>query len=220
MATAREIIDEARDYHPSFSEQRHPPRTLLRRLSRAEQSLFVLVAGLEPELLARPYTVERDAVLDAVDGHMPVGLPSYLSVVSGRVFWRDVGGSQPLTLLDTIQALGAEPRFPSATPVAGGLVLTDRRDRGAMESGWDEIDRIEVRLVPAPIPLKGLDDRLLAPDTFTAALVGELVSFMALREGLDSTELASMAERERSALAAQAAAHGQAVTWHVEPAFG
>lgn len=220
MAIAREIIDEARDYHPSFSGAQHPPRTLLRRLSRAEQSLFLLIAGLEPELLAVPYTVDADEIADVLAEGVPASLPPYLSVVSARVFYKGRDGSLPLTLLDTKQAVGPLAKHPAATPVAAGLLLADLRSRGGLESGWEEAERIEVRLVPAPVPLKDLDDRLTAPDSFTAALVGELVTFMALREGLDSTELASMAERERSALAAQAAAHGQAVTWYVEPAFG
>lgn len=215
MATAGEILDEARDYHPSFSPQNFPPRMLLRRLGRAELALHTLVAGLEPELLAVSETVGKEELQAALEGRTPLPLPPYLALASARV-WGD-SGSRKLHLLDTSQTLSPGAPFPSATAVAAGLVLTDLRDLGRPEHGWEWVTRIEVRLVPAPAPLEMLEEALSSPDMMTTALVGALVSFMAVRAGLDNPGLVSMAEREEAALVALASTHGQATSWRVEP---
>lgn len=219
MATAGAIIDEARDYHPSFSPNNFPGPILLRRLGRAELSLYTMISGLEPEMLAELATVDREAIELALEGKSPAPLPPYITVVSARVWDQDGEGSRPLKLLETSQTRSRGTLFPSATPVAGGLLLTDLRDLGYRDSGWETAGRIEARIVPVPRPLRALTDELTSPDMLTAGLVGELVSFMAVRGGIESSGLVSMAERERDALVGLASTWGQGRTWQVERSY-
>lgn len=222
MALAGDLIDEARDYHPSFTRERFPPRMLLRRLQRAEHDLFVLVAGLEPELLAKEEAFGWEEIRTALENRTPLELPPYIQITSARAFYEPVSGireSLPVRLLETSQSLSRVAPFPSATPVAPGLLLTDLRDAGARRSGWEEIGNIQVRYVPVPPPLQDLRSPLSAPDFMDDALVGDLVTFMALRGGVEDMDLRSAAARAREALITQLSVHGQATTWHVEPAW-
>ena len=222
MARAGDIIDEARDYHPGFTEERFPNRMLLRRLGRAQHKVYEAVADRDPDFLAQEVVFGPEEVQAALAARAPLSLPEYLAVSSARVYYNPVADyveSLPVRLLATRQRLSHVAPFPSATPVAGGILLTDLRDTGDRTHGWENLARLEIRYVPRPAPPTSVNAELSAPDDLTDALVGDLVSFMALRSGVEDADLRQMGAREFESLLAELSIRGQGRTWHVEPAW-
>lgn len=215
---AREIIEEARDYDPSFNRRATPDPVALRRLSRIEVVVATMVAELEPEALNSLHTIELAVITAALgeDGDGSLAVPAYVTPIRIRAIDED-GFSREVVWINRRQQLQRGAPFPSVALSDAALHLTDARLVGADIHGWEEIDHINFEHVPVPPPLTTLNQELTLPDALGGALTSELAGWMAgrLNLGARAAELRGEAEAARSVFLSTVAQQGMGGNWHV-----
>lgn len=203
---AGDLIDEARDFHESFGEDRATNPVLLRALSRAEQSLYREIVHLSETALAEQTTLDEFDLQFAAGEGEHIELPAHLVVISleatidGRlvpvqVLHDNAGAFDPRGLVGRLIGrqlfLGPSPR----TYPAGSAKYRSAYD-------WSDLEELRVTYVPHPPQLTSLTQELTAPDQTRSYLVAEVVAFLATRISLpESAALAATAQLQRDSVA-------------------
>ena len=201
---ARDIIDEAREFHIYFDKEAHPDTMLLRALHRAEMRFFDLVATLAPGALAVDKVFDKTDIDAAVLG-APLVMPAFRALLPTALLVDNLG-IHPVSLHEDEESAGgatymirvigrelylAQPAaFQAEIPA---LTLESMLNR----FGLSEATGLRVSYIPQPAPITDLGATLVSPDDARRYLQAELVKFMALRH----PELA----RERQGLLTEAA---------------
>lgn len=186
MATpASEVIDEARDWHPSFDPKVIQDKMLWRVISRAERSILQLVLEEADEVITVPDVIDLATISAALAADAGIALAANLLVSSGVVRIVDTVEKVPLNLLAPIhQHDPPAPWRPTAWIEGGDLVLLDLRRFGGTVTGWEQFDEITLQIVPAPVPIAANTSNLTVPDICRNAVVDALVLFMAARRSI------------------------------------
>ena len=220
--TAADLIDEARDFHASFTKQQVPDRAALRALTRAVERIVQQVAAITPEALAETHDVVQADVLTAVAARAGIALPDHVLLLKPvRAVLANSGVRVKVDTPDhaTSHTWGAV-KFPSATLLGGKLHplnLADLNTSGT-EHGWEAYDGLEVRMVRVPAELALPTDVVPLPSVCRPALVMAVALFMAGRTSNTVRDLpllpAQATDAEAAAVAALAGTDS-ASTWRI-----
>lgn len=211
--TAETVIENARDYHASFSRQKVPDLGALRSLERLQQQLAQAVVEANPEAIATWYEIALPE--DWEDG---VAIPANLGVLGVESVYDEDGSNKiewEVSILSPNQTLTQPHMYPSVYVTGSTLHLTDMRRWYGDLSGWEELTTLRVRYVPAMTTLASLGSLLTLPDSAASALEPLLALWMANRTGTPLPGLVS----EAGAAAASWVSHMgslAAQTWVVE----
>lgn len=184
--TVAELIDEARDFHPSLTKQSTPDVLCMRALSRYQRRIASKVTALDEDALATPVTVSGVNLLTAVADRTGIVLPAHLYLLNPvYAVHTDSGGRIEVEITDraTRNTEGAW-RFPAAYVLNGTLYplnLMDVLGTTYGTHGWEYYGGLELVLVPLYDDLTGPTDVLQIPDVCRDALVNNLALFMAGR---------------------------------------
>jgi len=223
VATAAEVIDASRDYHPAFDSRKVPEASALRVLSRLQRRLAGKVTALSEDALAEPYTfVVADVNAAAAAGFAGAGLamPDHLLLL-GLYTTRLTGpvSTVPVSLVSYANfPVEAARYWPSCCLLRGKLYPTSRLQLGLSTlHGWEKFDGLSALLVPNPPELTGRASLITLPDIVLDALVTGLAYWMAGRAGV-ARELGHLKEdamdAEQTAVAALADQESTS-TWSV-----
>ncbi|MDZ7418781.1 MAG: hypothetical protein ONB52_21870 [candidate division KSB1 bacterium] len=166
---AGEIIREARDEHPSFTEQAHPDGVLLRSLSTYERELMNKVAVLDRSR----YATFQDIALPFPSFEAGVTVNEYVLPVAVEVY-----SAQPTPRWAKVQIVGWSGRlkfFRAAVLRGRNLSLTGRPE------DWTPFSKLRFHYVAAPARLDSLDSVLTLDEDARRVLVSYLVHVMGWR---------------------------------------
>lgn len=202
MATAAEVVDQARDYHPAFDPRKVPDASALRVLSRLQRRLASKVAALSEDALAEPYAfLKADVDTAAAAGFAGAGLtlPDHLLLL-GFFTSRLTGPAVtvPVNLVSYANyPVEAARCWPSCFVLRGRLYPANRSELGMVGSsslhGWEDFNGLSALLVPNPPELTGRSSSITLPDLALDALVTGLAFWMAGRAGV-ARELSTLKE--------------------------
>lgn len=220
--TVAELLDEARDFHPTFTRQNHPDPVVMRALSRYVRRLAAKITELDETALAEQATVDESTLLAAVTGRTGIALAAHLIVLRPiHAVREDDGVRIPVDLVDLATRNQMRTGYPSVS-LAGGklypLNLMDPLGDSYGEHGWEDYTGLEMLLVPLPDAFTGPTDTVTLPDTCRDAIVHNLALFMAGRSKAAFADLPALpthaADAESMAISAVAGAN-DASTWRV-----
>lgn len=192
---ARDLVDQARDFHPAFDRRQLPDKLVLRQLSRYQRRLAGKITALSEEALAVPVVfakAEVDAAAVAGVTGPGLALPEYLLILS--IFTRYTAGGPdiPVQLVaysnNMAQAL---LDFPSAYLIRQSLYPVNRWRAGTAIkgeatglTGWEELDGVSMIVVPVPPELVSLESEITLPAATHDALIAKTALWMASRQGV------------------------------------
>ena len=229
--TPRELIDEARDYHPDFDRHQTPEKGLARRLELTARKLVRQAAQLEPEPLASlaSFTdTEIEEALATTGGRLAV--PAFITPITARVVHVDSSGYERAEQVEFVVEklrLDKDSYFPSLTVETAGIRLTDLRAMGVENHGWQDIQSLDWFYVAEPsLALDGdgnplpLDAAVVAPltgtpDALRSALVLDLAIFLAMRLGIQTVSYRAELRSEQQAFIDGIRQQAAATPWHV-----
>ncbi len=191
--TAGDVINQARDHHPTFEQRTHPEGALLRLLSNYQRAILAKITQVNPALCASNLFI----TLPLEDFAAGVKLPSYIYLLPNpTLITTNNLIREPIDLVNaTFQSDFEQPR-KFAYLQAGNLFL------GRRAQNYDAYQQLRLQLVLTPPDLTTLDEPLSLPDYGVDAYVGHLVEKMALRGGLETALLARAMTLEPDFLAA------------------
>ncbi len=166
-----DIINSARDEHPSFDERRHPDRVLVRMLSRYQRELVAKALHRNAAVLLQRTSV----TLPLANFDAGITLPAN-KFVSGAdaILATDTTVRTPIELLDWGRHSDPAP-FPSGWIENGVLYLQGQaRD-------WERYGSIVVFYIPEPAELTSPNSTFVLPDSAAPALVANTAAFMVRR---------------------------------------
>lgn len=190
--TAGQVITEARDWHPSFDQRRHPNGSLMRLLSSYQREVTGKIARVNPALLATPVTY----ALPLADFNEGMKLPqrSYIMPAIEVRYTQNSDVAVTIELVNLTRRIDRD-LIPNAAYVRGDrLFLTGRAEN------WAPFGSLTVNMVLTPKELTALTDVVMLPDWGMDAYVSALVRAMAIRGGLSGDILGAAAEAEQQFL--------------------
>jgi hypothetical protein len=220
--TVAELLDEARDFHPSFTRQNHPDPVVMRALSRYVRRMAAKITEIDETALAEPVEVDAATLLAAITGRTGIALDPHLMVLQPIHAVRELDGIRvPVDLVDLATRNQVRVPYPAAS-LAGGklypLNLMDVAGDTYDAHGWEEYTGLELMMVPLPVAFTGPTDTVTLPDACMDAIVHHLALFMAGRGKGALAELPSLptqvGDAEAMAISAVAGAN-DASTWRV-----
>lgn len=165
-----DLIEAARDLHPSFARERQPVKPIYRFLTGWHRRAVQLVSERNADLLLQVHSVSMPlADFDAGYSSFPAHL---LIDHGGKVVQGEV--EERFHLIDYSARLGSVPRF-------SGYFYNDTLFLTGEESWWTAVDSIEVPYVPMPTDITAGTDELLIPDDAYSWAVAAIGMHMARR---------------------------------------
>lgn len=209
--TVAEIIDEARDFHPSFDDRALPDRACMRQVSRAERRIVEKVTSLNEQALAEE-VVFRNLETALMRG---LELPDHTLLLD--VAYESAGVTRPVSLVAySDRFTEGLRRFPSGYLVGSKFYPTNRTLTGETNTGWETADLIRAVMVKLPPRYTSLKQTIHLPEVAHDALVANLAHWMALRVGLPETNLLyGQSQEAENVLVQNLAERGSTSTWTV-----
>ena len=217
---ARDIIDEARDYHASFDPETHQDKMLLRVLSRAERDVYQKALELADELVTVPEVITLAQITAALANDAGIAISTNILVSSGECHIVGTLKKMPLTTLAGVHR--SDPPYPwrpTAWIEGEDLVLLDLRRFGGDTTGWENVEQITLQIVPAPTQITDVADNVTLPDIARSALVDSLVAFMAKRKSVDAGVTLEDAANSRREVALTLRQQAQVGSWRVRRTY-
>lgn len=174
--TAQDVITEARDWHPSFDQRKHPNGTLLRLLSSYQREITSKIARVNPALIATPVTY----TLPLTDFDQGMKLPSRSYIMPAV----EVRYAQNPDVAVTVELVNLTRRIDRDMLPNVVYIRGDRLFLSGRAENWTPYGSLTVNMVLTPRDLTGLTDVLTLPDWGMDTYVSALVRRMAMRDGL------------------------------------
>ena len=178
--TVRGIIEDARDEHHGFTQERHSNRALVRYLSERHRVYYKQLADDLKDRLSVEVTLSPD-----VNGDYALP-PDSLQIVA---VWATLTTQQQRIPVTWVPIANRAMLPTGAGPLAtvSGFTLRPLINPSDMASLWDSIASISVVYIPEPpefdvTDVETLDAQILIPTIYGHALKWELAAFMARRE--------------------------------------
>lgn len=170
--TAGDVINQARDHHPSFGPRQHPEGSLLRVLSNYQRSIFAKIAQVNPSLCASNLFV----TLPLANFAAGVKLPAFTYVLPNpTLITTNNNIREPIDLVSaTLQSDFEQPR--KFAYLQGGSLFLGRR-----AENYDAYSQLRLQMVLTPPNLVDLKEPLSLPDYGVDTYVGHLAMMMANR---------------------------------------
>jgi hypothetical protein len=186
--TPEEIIAQARELDPSFTQQRHPNRVAINFLSRLQRRLVGEWAKHEETSNVETYVVtfplaDFDAGELLVDPEESVASPLPITAIQRPLDMFVRGCVEPVDL-DLIR-WGDRNRYVNSR--AAYLVESTLHFTGHVED-YNDVLRVEFTYTPTPAAIAGLAEPLILPITAEDVVVSWLGAFFARR--MNEKELA------------------------------
>lgn len=183
---AADIVDQARDYHATFTPGNVPDKAALRALSRYQRRLAEKIASQGDDALAVPVLVERADVLDALASGEGIPLPAHIRMMRTINTWTlsTPASEVPVTAVAFDQWADRGSAHHPAVSIYGGRLYPLSLSALVPNSrtGWEDLaGGLRLIIVPLPAQLTALDDELSLPDVAQDALVTNLALWMAGR---------------------------------------
>lgn len=189
---AGEVIEEARDHHPTFDVQTHPNKILLRYLGTWQKHALGQGIIRYPDLFDDGPTTIAIADFDFEAGY-PLNQP--FNILDAEAIGVN-DQKYPFILIDPSARHDPRPMFCGW--IRSGTLYLDGRAQD-----WTGITDIVLRWASTPVDLGALDDELVLPDSARYAAVTALAAFMAGRD-LSRGDLPAPSKREMREQAAEA----------------
>jgi hypothetical protein len=178
--TVRAILDDARDEHHAFTQERHSNRALVKYLSERHRVYYKLLADQLKDRLS----IETTLTL-GTDGSFTLPQDS-LQIVAVWATMTPGGDRRPVTWVP-IGKKGGIPQVSGLVATVTGFQLTPLVNPTGSGSVWDSVASVTVAYVPEPAELDVTDPAVLEaqvsiPTIYAHALKWELAAFMARRE--------------------------------------
>lgn len=215
--TPAEVIDEARDYHPSFDELQTPNKVARRFVDRYDEELWQKVKKEEPDWFLTTETIAMP-IDPWDDGYV---LPDWTEHRGGTVVFE--GGRKreaELNIVPFRNRFHPGARYPA-------YIVGDTLHFIGSEQDWNNVDRVLFHYIAARTPLDSPTAQSDLPDQVKPAVVERLVLFMAQRgAGGDGAQpvpvdlsMQDWRETERLALETVATSH-RADTTYIRDVWG
>ena len=193
-----ELIEEIRDFHPSFSAERLPVGAILRVLSRKLNYETGRIVELNPDAVSTYESKEdfdwgpaEEAIFESVSAPFARTLLEVapFSHISDDISVYTADGTR--VKVDQVSLSTQYPgpyqdsiTFPAVVPLNSALLLTDLRKVGFTQHGWQEyLPRIEYHYVPFYDLTKEEGDVVLAPGLRSPVILDTALE-LAKRAGL------------------------------------
>lgn len=163
------IIDEARDWHPTFNVRDHPDKALLRALDQYQRTLIARIVQVNEDYSRTILTTALPLATFANGITLPANL-----LVTGAEFLDISGNRHEVDLRPMMYRDDPAPRY---TLFIGANVAYLR---GAAQD-WNAIQSIDIAYIPVPTALALLTDVLTIGDSARRSLVMHLCYMMATR---------------------------------------
>lgn len=186
---ASEIIDQARELDPSFTNERHPRKVAINFLSRLQRRLVAEWARLEE---TSGYVEVFTATFPLADFESGIALETGESVPEPLAITAfhnplDIYLEGRLEEPDDIQLIAWADRNRRRR-IRAAYVRENTLFFTGIEELWNDVVRVELTYTPTPADIAALDEELVLPITAEDALVSHLGAFFARRS--KDTELA------------------------------
>lgn len=169
--TPEEVINAARDIHPSFDERQTPDAAARRAVDRYDEKLFQRILDIEPEEFLSTHEISFP-LADFEAGYD--GLPDFVSHLGGEVYFQDSSFQENLNIVP--HRSRHAPGHPNAAYFQDGdLFFVGRKQ------DWGDVDKVVFFYTAPRTPLAALDTESALPDTVKPAVVEKLALFMASR---------------------------------------
>lgn len=172
--TAADVLDGARDFHPSFDPKTQPDTVLLRAVERAARVLAARVAMIRPEAMTWTSTT---TALPMADFSAGIAIPAHLllpQVTALRVGGTSPQDDAPIPVVNTNQRARYGQPWPSAFVLSGRLYLA------ATAADWRPYASITARTLAIPSVSTAATTLPFENDAL-AVLQLKLAAFMATR---------------------------------------
>lgn len=177
--TVREIIELARELDPSFTDQRHPGKVAVNRLSRLQRRLVAEWVKEEPEGYVEEFEIEFPlddfAAGVAIEEGESVPVAIGMTMVHRPLDMYLKGQTQAVNL-DLI-AWGDRNRFRGRAAWLRNNTLFF----SGSERDWRDVTSVTLTYTPTPSDIASLDEELVLPSTAADVLVTSLGAFFATR---------------------------------------
>ena len=172
MLTPSRVIDRARSLHETFTEERHPNRTLAEELSDWQRDMLRKIGRVYSE----EFRVTEVVDLPLSDFEAGYTFPDHTQVFQGVLYWNEDDWPFAEFNIEPEAHLTDPVAFPSAYLRGDTLHLMGR------EGDWVGYDRIEIPYVPAASEIDLGTDTSSLPDEASQAARYRLAEFMAGRK--------------------------------------
>lgn len=170
--TPEEIIEEARDYHPSFDERQTPTATARRFVNRYDEELYQEILRMEPEYFLTSHEISFP--LNDFDAGYSA-LPDYYQHREGTVYI----GDQPLR--EDLHIVPFKMRHMPGVANAAYLLGSNTIHFVGEAADWETVNRVVFYYIPARTVLADTTTTSILPDFMRPAMVERLALFMASR---------------------------------------
>lgn len=165
-----QVINEARDFHPAFTDRQTPEEVALRTVDRYDEELYQKIVERESDFLVSTEEISLP-LNDFAAGYT---LPDFMEHRGGSVFYQASNARGELHIIPHRSRLQPGTTHP-AYIINGTLHLAgDEKD-------WSHLDKIEFYYVPTRAPLSDMTTNSTLPDEMKPAVVERLALFMAQR---------------------------------------
>lgn len=196
-----DLIEAAKDLHPSFARERQPVKPIYRFLTGWHRRAVQLVSDVNADLVLQTHAVSLP-LTDFDAGYS--GFPDHLLIDHGGEVGLGGTATARFNLIDYSARLGSVPRW-------SGYFYNDTLYLTGEESWWTRAESIEIPYVPMPADITVGADELLLPDDAYSWAVAAIGMHMARRsDEVDAQEYRADERIERSDYLDAAGARGRA----------
>lgn len=173
MFTVADVIDEARDFHPAFTERQTPTSAAVRAFDRAEAALYAAILKRDRYILMDTETISFP-LADFSAGYSPTA--TVQTPLGGDVYFNgsDPESHVPLTFINWGERYSPHCRWPAW--LEGSVI----HFAGA-SSDWISVDHVVLAYIPARTVVTSRGDNSGLPDEARPVMAEKLAMFMAAR---------------------------------------
>jgi len=182
--TAADVISQARELDPAFTDKRHPRRVAVNYLSRLQRRLVAEWAKLEETQEVEVFVVDFPLadfsagifLEDAESASLPLKITAVHRPLDIYYQGRDLPGD-----MDLIRWGDRNRRRHEHA----AWIREDTMFFTGIESNWSDVSSVEFTYTPTPEDITALEDELVLPDTAEEVVVSWLAAFFARRSNTD-----------------------------------
>jgi len=211
MADYAQLIDESRDYHPSFNPRDIPHKAALRALSRIERNLARVITEMDEDFLSEWLEYTPEDVATAYDDGLGFHLGDHAIVVEAQVV-HESGPNSAMPLIVPNQADQYHWRWPTGYLSGGNFYIADHPAHK-----WNPKTSVRLRVVRVPEVPEVETEEVSLPLIAQDLMVKELALWMAMRVNV-MRELPGLPEsvnESKSTLMTSIMSMGATSSWQV-----
>lgn len=206
--TVGDLLDTARDFHPSFMHQDITDKMLMRQLSSSLRHLYTKVTETNENALVEMVSLTSAEITAALTAGYYAMPSEAIRLIEADARVTDGDMRVPVWIYAAVHRFDPT-HFPSIYQMGQGKVrLTSETEMvGISSNGWQNYQDLRIWYVPSPANVTTMTATITVPDIVQDALVADLVVFMTGRSPKDvqaamDLQLQRISDRMASAIAA------------------